>query len=281
MSRIGRRPISVPNGVDFKLGDDNFVTVKGPKGTLRSQLQPGSDDHQRRRHYHDRAAERSIALHRSMHGLSRTLLNNMVYGVTAGLHQEPRYHRRRLSRGNGRQDAGAQRRLLPPGADHPADGVAFAVEGNTKVSVSGYDKQVVGEEAARIRRVRPPEPYKGKGIRYEGEGSVARRARPVRPSSASRVQRRPARESKDMRLKYRKALSPRKRRHVRVRAKVCGHAGRPRLNVFRSSAHMYCQVIDDIAGHTIVAASDLDEDVEERDWRASHEVGSAPRLSAR
>ena len=65
-----------------------------------------------------------------------------------------------------------------------------------------------------------------------------------------------------MRLKYRKALSPRKRRHVRVRAKVSGTPSRPRLNVFRSSAHMYCQVIDDIAGHTIVAASDLDEDVQ-------------------
>jgi len=65
-----------------------------------------------------------------------------------------------------------------------------------------------------------------------------------------------------MRLKYRKALSPRKRRHVRVRAKVSGTPNRPRLNVFRSSAHMYCQVIDDIAGHTIVAASDLDEDVQ-------------------
>ena len=65
-----------------------------------------------------------------------------------------------------------------------------------------------------------------------------------------------------MRLKYRRALSPRKRRHVRVRAKVAGTPNRPRLNVFRSSAHMYCQVIDDIAGHTIVAASDLDEDVQ-------------------
>ncbi|HYP59218.1 MAG TPA: 50S ribosomal protein L18 [Thermomicrobiales bacterium] len=64
-----------------------------------------------------------------------------------------------------------------------------------------------------------------------------------------------------MRLKYRRALSPRKRRHVRVRAKVAGTPNRPRLNVFRSSAHMYCQVIDDVAGHTIVAASDLDEDV--------------------
>lgn len=65
-----------------------------------------------------------------------------------------------------------------------------------------------------------------------------------------------------MRIKYRKALSPRKRRHVRVRAKVSGTQARPRLNVFRSSAHMYCQVIDDLAGHTLVAASDLDEDVQ-------------------
>lgn len=168
MSRIGRRPITVPSGVDFKLTDDNFVTVKGPKGSLSQAFSPDltitndggiitierPSDHR---------------LHRSMHGLSRTLLNNMVTGVTAG------FTKNLDMTGVGYRAAMDGKTLvLNVGYSHPvriipADGVAFAVEGNTKISVSGYDKQVVGEEAARIRRVRPPEPYKGKGIRYEGE----------------------------------------------------------------------------------------------------------------
>src|SRR4051794_5832138 len=168
MSRIGRKPITVPSGVELNLTDENFVTVKGPKGTLSQafdqDLKITNDggiitierpsDHR---------------THRSMHGLSRTLLNNMVTGVTAG------FTKNLEMTGVGYRAAMDGKTLvLNVGYSHPvriipADGIAFVVEGNNKVSVSGYDKQVVGEVAARIRRVRPPEPYKGKGIRYEGE----------------------------------------------------------------------------------------------------------------
>jgi large subunit ribosomal protein L6 len=168
MSRIGRKPITVPSGVELNLTDENFVTVKGPKGTLSQafdqDLKITNDggvitierpsDHR---------------LHRSMHGLSRTLLNNMVTGVTAG------FTKNLDMTGVGYRAAMDGKTLvLNVGYSHPvriqpAEGIAFAVETNTRISVSGFDKQVVGEEAARIRRVRPPEPYKGKGIRYEGE----------------------------------------------------------------------------------------------------------------
>jgi len=168
MSRIGRRPITVPSGVDFNLTDDNFVTVKGPKGSLSQAF---SQDLTITNEGGVITIERPSdhRLHRSMHGLSRTLLNNMVTGVTAG------FTKNLDMTGVGYRAAMDGKTLvLNVGYSHPvriipADGVAFGVEGNTKISVSGYDKQVVGEEAARIRRVRPPEPYKGKGIRYEGE----------------------------------------------------------------------------------------------------------------
>jgi len=168
MSRIGRRPISVPSGVDFKLTDDNFVTVKGPKGTLSQAF---SQDLTITNDGGIITIERPSdhRTHRSMHGLSRTLLNNMVTGVTAG------FTKNLDMTGVGYRAAMDGKTLvLNVGYSHPvriqpADGIAFAVEGNNKISVNGFDKQVVGEEAARIRRVRPPEPYKGKGIRYEGE----------------------------------------------------------------------------------------------------------------
>jgi large subunit ribosomal protein L6 len=168
MSRIGRRPIQIPGGVDFKMTEENEVTVKGPKGTLSQSFSPDlsitidngiitierPSDHRN---------------HRSLHGLSRTLLSNMVTGVTTG------FTKNLDMTGVGYRAAMDGKTLvLNVGYSHPvrlqpADGIAFAVEPGNRISVSGFDKQVVGEEAARIRRVRPPEPYKGKGIRYEGE----------------------------------------------------------------------------------------------------------------
>jgi len=168
MSRIGRRPITVPGGVELTLGDGNAVTVKGPKGSLSHHFHPNlqfsreddvisvdrpNDDRQ----------------YRSLHGLSRTLLHNMVVGVTDG------FKKNLDITGVGYRAAMDGKTLvLSVGYSHqvriqPAEGVTFTVEGTNRVTVSGYDKQVVGEEAARVRRVRPPEPYKGKGIRYEGE----------------------------------------------------------------------------------------------------------------
>jgi large subunit ribosomal protein L6 len=168
MSRIGRKPITVPSGVELTIADGNFITVKGPKGTLEQAFHP---DLMITRENGSITVERPSdhRQHRSLHGLSRTLLNNMVTGVTQG------FVKNLDILGVGYRAAMDGKTLvLNVGFSHqvrvqPAAGVTFAVEGQNRIVVSGFDKQVVGEEAARIRRVRPPEPYKGKGIRYEGE----------------------------------------------------------------------------------------------------------------
>lgn len=168
MSRIGRKPITVPSGVELTIADGNRVTVRGPKGTLSQAFHP---DLRITRENGTITVERPSdhRHHRSLHGLSRTLLDNMVIGVTTG------FTRNLDLLGVGyRATMDGKTLVLNVGFSHqvriqPADGVTFVVEGQNRIVVSGYDKQVVGEEAARIRRVRPPEPYKGKGIRYEGE----------------------------------------------------------------------------------------------------------------
>ena len=174
MSRIGNRPITVPNGVEVEIGDGNTVTVKGPKGTLSQNLSPNMSLTREngsilvQRPDNDRE-------NRSLHGLTRTLLSNMVVGVTDG------YKRDLEIQGVGYRAAlDGTTLVLSVGFSHPVrmippDGVSYALDGNTRLSVLGIDKQLVGEEAARIRRVRPPEPYKGKGIRYAGE-QVRRKA---------------------------------------------------------------------------------------------------------
>ena len=174
MSRIGNRPITVPNGVEIEITDGNAVTVTGPKGSLSQSLSPamsltrdnGSVLVARPNNERD---------NRSLHGLTRTLLNNMVIGVTDG------YKRDLEIQGVGYRAAlDGTTLVLSVGFSHPVrmtppEGVTYTLDGNTRLSVVGIDKQLVGEEAARIRRVRPPEPYKGKGIRYAGE-QVRRKA---------------------------------------------------------------------------------------------------------
>ena len=174
MSRIGNRPISVPNGVEIEIADGNAVTVTGPKGTLTQALSPNMA---LTRESGTLLVERpnNERENRSLHGLTRTLLNNMVVGVTEG------YKRNLEIQGVGYRAAiDGSTLVLSVGFSHPVrmtppDGVTYALDGNTRLSVVGIDKQLVGEEAARIRRVRPPEPYKGKGIRYAGE-QVRRKA---------------------------------------------------------------------------------------------------------
>ncbi len=168
MSRIGRRPITVPTAVEITIGDDNQVRVKGPKGEL---AQVFDRDMQFIREDGTITVERpdNEREHRSLHGLTRTLLNNMVVGVTDG------YKRDLEIQGVGYRAAmDGTTLVLSVGFSHPVrmtppEGITYTVEANTRLSVIGIDKQLVGEEAARIRRVRPPEPYKGKGIRYAGE----------------------------------------------------------------------------------------------------------------
>jgi large subunit ribosomal protein L6 len=167
MSRIGKRPIDVPAKVEVAI-DGTKVVVKGPKGELSRQLsssvvisQEGETLQVTRRN--------ETRLARQMHGLSRTLLANMVEGVSKG------FERRLEMQGVGyRAQLQGTKLVLNIGFSHPVeiqppDGIRFAVESNTNIIVSGYDKEVVGNTAAKIRDLRPPEPYKGKGIRYAGE----------------------------------------------------------------------------------------------------------------
>lgn len=174
MSRIGVKPIPVPNGVDVQLGKGNAVKVKGPKGelsqTFTHRLSIVQEDGTLRVERPNDSREM-----KAFHGLTRSLLNNMVVGVTDG------YTKNLEILGVGyRAQLQGKNLLLNVGYSHPVvmtppEGISYTVEGNNRVSVSGINKQVVGEEAARIRGVRPPEPYKGKGIRYAGE-AVRRKA---------------------------------------------------------------------------------------------------------
>lgn len=167
MSRIGKRPISIPGKVSVTI-DGQAVTVKGPKGELSRVLpaevivsQDGDTVLVTRRDESRPARQR--------HGLCRTLVANMVEGVSQG------FTKRLEIQGVGYRAAVQGRNLtLNMGYSHPVnieppDGIQFAVENNTNVIVSGIDKEIVGNTAATIRAVRPPEPYKGKGIRYAGE----------------------------------------------------------------------------------------------------------------
>lgn len=168
MSRIGRMPIPVPKGVTVDI-KKNTVRVKGPKGELLRTFDPDMqiklEDDQLTVH---RPTDRRQ--HRSIHGLTRALLNNMVVGVDQG------FTRRLEIQGVGyRAEMQGQNLVLNVGYSHPVvveppAGISFEVDrGYRALSVLGVDKELVGEMAARIRRVRPPEPYKGKGIRYENE----------------------------------------------------------------------------------------------------------------
>ena len=168
MSRIGKQPVEIPSGVDVDVTDGNVVTVRGPRGSLTQTMHPDMqlvvdggallvrrpDDE---------------GFHRSLHGLTRSLVANMVEGVTKG------FEKRLQIVGVGYRAAMKGNDLeIAAGFSHPVvvpqpDGIEFEVPTPTQIVVRGNDKQQVGEVAANIRKIRKPEPYKGKGIRYEGE----------------------------------------------------------------------------------------------------------------
>ena len=168
MSRIGRKPITIPAGVEVKVDSDNTITVKGPKGTLTKTMHPDMTI----------AVEGTEILvtrpddqkeHRSLHGLTRTLIANMVEGVTNG------YSKELEIRGVGyRAQLQGKTLHMNLGFSHPVimepiDGITIEVPAQNKVVISGIDKQLVGHFAANVRFKRPPEPYKGAGIRYVDE----------------------------------------------------------------------------------------------------------------
>jgi len=167
MSRIGRAPITVPDGVEV-VYDDALVTVKGPKGEL-SQRVPRQMLVEQKDGVITVSRPTDSGRHRSLHGLTRTLIANMVDGVTAG------FEKRLEIVGVGyRATLKGEALELVVGYSHPVvveppEHVSFETPQATVVLVKGIDKQVVGEVAAKIRALRPPEPYKGKGIRYAGE----------------------------------------------------------------------------------------------------------------
>lgn len=167
MSRIGRMPIAVPSGVTVTI-DKNRVKVAGPKGELSRDINPEiAIAQQDNTLMVTRPSDNRE--HRSQHGLARSLINNMVTGVSSGFEKQLEI----VGVGYRAEKAG-EKLVIRVGYSHlvevePLPGITLSVEGNTRIKVSGIDKEAVGEMAARIRRIRPPDVYKGKGIRYAGE----------------------------------------------------------------------------------------------------------------
>ncbi len=168
MSRIGKQPVTIPAGVTVTVDESNFIVVKGPKGELSRKL---VDDMNIAVEGTEVVVTRPSDLkrHKSLHGLTRTLIANMVTGVTEG------YAKTLEINGVGYRAAKSGNTLnLTLGYSHPVDmvdpeGITSVVEGQNKIIVSGIDKEKVGQFAAEIRAKRPPEPYKGKGIKYSTE----------------------------------------------------------------------------------------------------------------
>ncbi len=167
MSRIGKQPVAIPSAVQVQV-EGQHVSVKGPKGQLEREVHPDIrvqiDDGKV-------AVSRSSDLpyHRALHGLTRALINNMVIGVSTGYSKTLEL----LGVGYRAQQMGKNIQIAV-GYSHPVDfkapeGIELQVEGTNRIHIRGVDKELVGETAAEIRSIRPPEPYKGKGIRYEGE----------------------------------------------------------------------------------------------------------------
>src|SRR5262245_33346254 len=243
MSRIGKRAVAIPNGVTANVQGQS-ISMKGPKGTLQLML-------------HDDVAAKidkgAIEIEprndskraRAMWGMSRSLMANIVAGVTQG------FERRLEITGVGYRAAVQGKNLqLSLGYSHEVnypipEGIAIATPKPTEIVITGIDRQKVGQVAAEIRAYRGPEPYKGKGVRYANE-YIFRKEGKKKGSERAMT----------------KLLKRTERRTARVRRAVKAAAGdRARLSVFRSSKHIYAQVIDDRKGETLASASSIEKDM--------------------
>ena len=173
MSRIGKQPIPLPSGVTVKADEDGLITVTGPKGTIAKRLSPDMKMVQEDSTLHVQRPTDSDR-HRALHGLTRTLVANMVQGVSQGyskvLNVTGVGYRAQVNGGNLTLNVGYSHSVEIT----PREGITFTTVVDTAtrmpvITVSGVDKQVVGQQSAEVRKVRPPEPYKGKGIRYSDE----------------------------------------------------------------------------------------------------------------
>ena len=168
MSRIGLKPITVPAGVEVTIAEGNHVTVKGPKGTLEKQFDAALTI-TKEGDVITVARPTNNKQHRSLHGLTRTLINNMITGVNAGFEKKLEL----VGVGYRAQKQG-NKLVMNLGFSHPVEmedpeGITVEMDGQNKIIIKGIDKEKVGQYAAEIRTKRAPEPYKGKGIKYEDE----------------------------------------------------------------------------------------------------------------
>ena len=168
MSRIGRAPIAVPAGVEVSIADNNVVTVKGPKGTLVEQFHPNMTITMEEGVLHV-TRPNDLKENRALHGLTRTLVHNMIVGVTEGYKKSLDVngvgYRVALERGKLVMNLGFSHQVIM----EAPEGITIEVPNQNQIIISGYDKQLVGQFAAKVREKRPPEPYKGKGIKYSDE----------------------------------------------------------------------------------------------------------------
>jgi large subunit ribosomal protein L6 len=236
----------IPQGIKIDI-KNNSITVEGPKGKMHQDVKPEISV---------KVENNLLKLERkndekqvkALHGLYRALLNNMVTGVSKG------FERKLIINGVGyRAEVKGKQLVLNLGYSNPVnydipDGIKIAVEANTKVSVSGASKEQVGQVCAEIRFLRPPEPYKGKGIKYEEETIIRNIVKfGIKLGYVN---------MRNMIDKIRK----RYRRKIRIRKRVSGTGERPRISIFKSNKYVYLQVIDDTAQHTLVSASNLEKD---------------------
>ena len=245
MSRIGNKIITVPEGVTVEIADDNTVTVTGSKGTLVKQFSPVISFKQEGNEITVvRSSEEKHV--KQLHGTTRALLANMIEGVHNG------YSKTLEIVGIGyRGQMKGNTLVLNIGFSHQVEieaeeGVKVETPNPNTIVVSGIDKERVGQMAALIRSKKKPEPYKGKGIKYADE-VIRRKVGKKGAIFMAKLQSR-----NDVRLK----------RHARVRRKISGTPECPRLNVFRSNAHIHAQIIDDVNGVTLVSASSVEMKLE-------------------